>query len=84
VIFGAVSFRYYAVAGGDGPASSAFDAWISRVSVAAAVTALASALAFLLCQTAAMAASPTAAIDPATLGAVLFEPASAGSGFAIW
>jgi copper resistance protein D len=77
VVFGAVSFRYYGLdydlAGGGGAASSPFDAWLSQVTLAAAVTALGAALAFLLCQTAAMAGSPAAAIDPAALSAVLFE-----------
>jgi putative copper resistance protein D len=75
VIFGAVSFRYYAVAGNGGPANAiaTFDAWVSQVALAAAVTALASALALLVCQTAMMAASSAAAIDPAALWAVLFD-----------
>jgi putative copper resistance protein D len=76
VLFGTVSFRYYAIAGSSEPATSivaAFAAWISQLILAAAVTALVSALALLLCETAAMAASPAAAIDPAALSAVLFE-----------
>jgi putative copper resistance protein D len=75
IIFGAVSFRYYAIAEGEpsSRARAAFEAWISQVALAAALTVLASAVAFLLCQTAAMAVSPAAAIDPTTLIAVLRE-----------
>jgi copper resistance protein D len=74
-VFGALSFRRYAIADDADVASgyrAAFDVWIARLTIAGAVLALVSALAFLLCQSAAMAASPAAAIDPAALGAVLF------------
>jgi copper resistance protein D len=76
VIFGAVAFQHYAIAGGAKPASSSvavFDAWVSQVTLAAAIAALVSGLAFLLCQSAAMSASPAAALDPAALSAILFE-----------
>jgi putative copper resistance protein D len=77
VIFGAVSFRFYALADSDTRAASsvlaAFDAWLGQVTVVAAILALVSALVLLLAQSAAMAGSPAAAIDPATVAAVLFE-----------
>jgi putative copper resistance protein D len=43
------------------------------VALVSAIVALVSALALLLCQSAAMADAPAAALDPATVGAVLFE-----------
>jgi putative copper resistance protein D len=77
VIFGAGSFRFYALAGSDARAApsvlAAFDAWIGQVAVVAAILALVSGLALLLVQSAAMTGSPAAAIDPATVAAVLFE-----------
>src|SRR3984893_1100393 len=77
VIFGAVSFRFYALADSDTGAApsvlAAFDAWLGQVTVVAAILALVSALALLLGQSAAMAGSPAAAIDPTTVAAVLFE-----------
>jgi copper resistance protein D len=77
VIFGAVSFRFYALADSDTRAApsvlAAFDAWLGQVTVVAAILALVSALALLLGQSAAMAGSPAAAIDPTTVAAVLFE-----------
>jgi copper resistance protein D len=77
VMFGALAFRLYAVPGGDaGTAPSVlaeFDAWLGRITRATAIVALVSALALLLCQTAAMAGSPAAATDPVTVTAVLFE-----------
>jgi putative copper resistance protein D len=77
VIFGAGSFRLYALAGSDARAApsalAAFDAWVRQVTVVAAILALVSALALLLCQSAAMAGSPAAALDPATVAAVLLE-----------
>jgi copper resistance protein D len=77
VIFGANSFQFYALGGGDASAAPSilteFDAWLGRMALAAAVVALVSALALLLCQAAAMAGSPAAATDPATVTAVLFE-----------
>jgi copper resistance protein D len=77
VIFGAVSFRFYALADSDTRAApdvlAAFDAWLGQVTVVAAILALVSAMALLLAQSAAMAGSPAAAIDPATVASVLFE-----------
>ncbi len=77
VIFGAVSFRFYALAESDIRAApsvlAAFDAWLGQVTVVSAILALVSALALLLAQSAAMAGLPAAAIDPATVAAVLFE-----------
>jgi putative copper resistance protein D len=77
VIFGASSFQFYALAGADASAApsilAGFDAWLGRLSLATAIVALVSALALLLCQAAAMAGPPAAAIDPETLTAVLFE-----------
>jgi putative copper resistance protein D len=76
-IFGASSFQFYALAGGLASAVpsilAGFDAWLGRVMLATAIVALVSALALLLCQAAAMAGSPAAAIDLVTLTAVLFE-----------
>src|ERR1700730_10389893 len=76
-IFGAVSFRFYALAESDTRAApsvlAAFDAWLRQVTGVAAILALGSALALLLGQSAAMAGSPAAAIDTATVAAVLFE-----------
>jgi putative copper resistance protein D len=77
VIFGGSAFRYYALAGAHASAApgilAGFDAWLGRVTLAAAIIALLSALALLLCQGAAMAGSLAASIDPATIIAVLFE-----------
>src|SRR5437867_2093951 len=77
VIFGAGSFRLYAVAGDDQRAApkilAGFDTWTGQVMLGTAIVALVSALALLLCQAAAMAASPTAAIDPEIVSVVLFE-----------
>jgi putative copper resistance protein D len=77
VIFGASSFQFYALAGGHATAApsilAGFDAWLGRMTLATAIVALVSALALLLCQAAAMAGSPAAAIDPVTVTAVLFE-----------
>src|SRR5437660_737836 len=76
-VFGASSFQFYALAGGHASAApnilAGFDAWLGRVTLATAIVALVSAFALLLCQAAAMAGSPAAAIDPETLTAVLFE-----------
>jgi copper resistance protein D len=77
-IFDASSFRFYALAGGDTGAApsilAGFDAWLGRMTLSTAIIAFVSALALLLCQAAAMAgSSPAAAIDPATVTAVLFE-----------
>jgi|SRR6516165_8722078 putative copper export protein len=84
VIFGGTAFRFYAL---DGSAASvglieAFDEWLRRVALAAAL-ALMSALALVLCQAAAMAGSQSATFDPATVKAVLFETRLVGSGSVI-
>ena len=77
LIFGTAAFRMYALAGsGDRAASNMlaqFDAYFGPVMVAAALVALISAIALVLCQAAAMAGSPAAAGDFATVHAVLFE-----------
>src|SRR5438874_1722602 len=77
LIFGTAAFRMYALAGSDAGAASiilsAFDACFGCVLLAASVIALISAIALLLCQTAAMAGSPAAAADVATVSAVLLE-----------
>ncbi len=77
LIFGTAAFRVYALAGSDtGAASiilSAFDACFGRVLLVASVIGLISAIALLLCQAAAMAGSPAAAADVATVSAVLIE-----------
>src|SRR5437867_4211412 len=77
LIFGGSAFRYYACAGAHASAMPSilaeFDAWLGRLTLATAIVALLSALAFLLSQAAAMAGSSLASIDPATVTAVLFE-----------
>lgn len=77
VIFGTAAFRVYALAGSNTRAASSilarFDAWFGRMMLAAALVALVSAIALLLCQAAAMAGSPAAAIDFAAVAAVLLE-----------
>src|ERR1700730_4130062 len=78
LIFGTASFRIYALAGGQTRSASSIlagvDAWVGHVLLASALVALISALALVLCQTVAMAGSPAAAIDPATVAAVILEP----------
>jgi putative copper resistance protein D len=77
LIFGTAAFRVYALAGSDTGAASSiltrFDAYFGPVMLAAALVALISAIALALCQAAAMAGSPAAAGDFATLSAVLFD-----------
>jgi len=78
VIFGAVAFRFYALRGGNAHATApsvlaGFDAWLGRMTLTTAILVLLSALALLLCQTAAMAGSPAAATDPVTVAALLVE-----------
>ena len=77
LIFGTAAFRVYALAGSDTRAASrilaGLDGWVRHVVLAAALVALISAIALLLCQAAAMAGSSPASIDPATVTAVLFE-----------
>jgi copper resistance protein D len=77
LIFGAAAFRVYALAGGDTRTASSilaeFDAWFGHVALAAAMVALISAMALVLCQAAAMAGSPAGAVDVAAVSAVLLE-----------
>jgi putative copper resistance protein D len=77
LIFGTAAFRVYALAGSDIRTASSiltgFDAWFRRATLAAALVALISAIALLLCQAAAMAGSPAAALDYAAVCAVLLE-----------
>jgi putative copper resistance protein D len=77
LIFGTAAFRVYALTGSDTRTTSgilaAFDAWFGHVALAAALVALISAIALLLCQTAAIAGSPAAALDFAAVSAVLLE-----------
>jgi putative copper resistance protein D len=77
LIFGTAAFRIYALAGSHIRAASSipagFDAWVGHVVLAAALVALISAMALVLCQAAAMAGSPAAAIDFAAVSAVLLE-----------
>ena len=74
-VFGSTAFRFYAF--DDKTASAilfeAFDKWLRRLAIAAALLALISALVLLLCQSALMAGSPAAALDPVTVSAGLFE-----------
>ena len=77
LIFGAAAFRVYALAGSDTRAASSilagFDGWFGHVALAAALVALISAMAFVLCQAAAVTGSPAAAVDFAAVSAVLLE-----------
>src|SRR3984893_15849242 len=77
LIFGTAAFRVYALAGSDAGAASiilaGFDACFGRVLLVASLVALISAIALLLCQAVAMAGSPAAAADVATVSAVLLE-----------
>jgi putative copper resistance protein D len=77
LIFGTAAFRIYALPGNDTRAASnisaTFDATFGRVLLIASLVALISAIALLLCQAAAMAGSTAAAIDIATVSAVLLE-----------
>jgi putative copper resistance protein D len=75
VVFGSSAFRFYGLSGAAPPASTvaAFDGWFRRVALASAILALLAGVALLLCQSAAMAGAPGAALDPATVTAVLFE-----------
>ena len=72
-VFGAVAFRCYGFAGIDGDGLFWFDPRLARFETAAAIVALLSAGALLLCVTGSMAGAASAAFDPATLRAVLFD-----------
>jgi putative copper resistance protein D len=76
VVFGCSAFRIYGL-GGDTttPSTNAlttFDVWFWRVTTVAAIVALLSALSLTLGVTANMAGSASAALDPDTIGKVLF------------
>jgi copper resistance protein D len=76
VVFGCGAFRIYGL-GVDSTAISAnalatFDAWFWRVATVGAIAALLSSLSLTLSVTANMAGSAAAAIDPGTIGKVLF------------
>jgi copper resistance protein D len=77
LIFGIAAFRVYALPSGNTRTASnllvQFDARFGRVSLLAAVIAMISALALLLCQAAAMTGSWTAATDLTAVGTVLFH-----------
>src|ERR1700736_5914869 len=77
LIFGTAAFRVYAPADSDTRTPSSilaeFDAWFGNVALAAALVALISAIALVLCQAAAMAGSPAAAVDFGVVGAMLLE-----------
>jgi copper resistance protein D len=77
VVFGCGAFRVYGLgshtAGAFPGALAAFDAWFGRVALVAAIVALLSALTLLLGVTGNMAGSTAAALDPDTIGAVLFD-----------
>src|ERR1700738_3674106 len=77
LIFGTAAFRVYAPAGSDTRTASKipaeFDAWFGNVALAAALVALISAIARVLCQAAAMTGPPAAALDVEVVSAVLFE-----------
>ncbi len=73
LVFGAASFRFYALPEHGGGGLAAFDLRLARLVAAAALAALLSALALLLCHSAMMAGSPAAALDPGTVAAVLLH-----------
>ena len=77
VVFGCTAFRLYGL-GVDPTTTSAntlatFDAWFWRVTIAGAIVALVSALSLMLATTANMASTGAAALDPDTIGKVLFD-----------
>jgi putative copper resistance protein D len=77
VVFGCGAFRLYGLAF-DTTTTSAnalitFDAWFWRVTIVGAIVALLSGLSLLLAVTANMAGSAAAALDPDTIGTVLFD-----------
>jgi len=77
LVFGTAAFRIYALAGSDPGAASSlvakFDSYFGRVILAAALVALISAMALVLCQAAAMGGSPAAAVDLKAVSAVVLE-----------
>ena len=75
VVFGCGAFRVYGLAV-DPTTTFAlvkFDAWFGRVTIVGAIVALLSGLSLLLAVTANMAGSAAAALDPNTIGTVLFD-----------
>jgi putative copper resistance protein D len=83
VVFGCGAFRVYGIGvdtAGAANALTTFDAWFWRVSIAGAIVVLLSALSVMLGVTANMVGSADAALDPDTIGKVLF-----GTGFGrVW
>ena len=71
MIFGTASFRLFAVRRGS---IAGLNAWSGNLMFTAALVALVSAVALLLCQSSVIAASAAAAMDPSTIRAALFEP----------
>jgi len=73
--FGGAAFRLYALDGdpalGPAAALASFDRWLARVLRASALVMLVSALAIVPCIAATMAGEASAALDPATVAAVL-------------
>ena len=76
VVFGCGAFRLYGLGADTTPtyanALTIFDAWFWRVATVGAIVALLSALILVLGVTANMAGSAAAALDPNTIGKVLF------------
>ena len=77
VVFGCGAFRLYGLAVDTTTTFAGalvnFDAWFWRVTVVGAIVALLSGLSLLLAVTANMAGSAAAALDPHTIGTVLFD-----------
>lgn len=84
-IFGAGSFRFYAVAGAKMPASlsAAFETWLEQFTLVVAILALLSAVGLLLYQSAAMAGSPAGPSIPKQSRRCCSKPTSVGFGFGI-
>ena len=79
VVFGCGAFRFYGLgidtATITASALAAFDSWFWRVTTVGAIAALLSALCVMFATTANMAGSAAAALDPDTIGKVLFGTA---------
>jgi putative copper resistance protein D len=77
VVFGCGAFRLYGLAVDTTTTSTGalvtFDAWFWRVTIVGAIVALLSGLSLLLAVTANMAGSAAAALNPHTIGTVLFN-----------
>jgi putative copper resistance protein D len=82
VVFGCGAFRLYGLAVHTTTTSAnaliTFDAWFWRVTIVGAIVALLSGLSLLLAVTANMAGSAAAALDPNTIGTVLFDTSFGG------